>query len=81
MRPHLTRLDCLEIARRNHVAYRAAEIAHLFKGGPAFDAFETFGRRHGWYHVEDGSGAVQCFSEADITGEQYDHAQGGWAHV
>lgn len=72
----MTREQALEIAKINHAAHRAADIANLFKGGPTFDAQAEFGYRHGWYVVGNYS-----FCLEDITGEKYDITQGGWAYI
>lgn len=72
----MTREQALEVAKTNRVAHQAADIANLFKGGPAFDAQAEFGYRHGWYMVGDYS-----FCLEDITGEKYDITQGGWAYI
>ena len=68
--------QALEVAKINRAAHQAADIANLFKGGPAFDAQAEFGYRHGWYMVADYS-----FCLEDITGEKYDITQGGWAYL
>lgn len=36
----MTRDEAFEIAKRNHKARIKADIAHMFKGGPDFDALE-----------------------------------------
>lgn len=71
----LTWIEALETARVNYKAHRTAIIAHLFGRGPEPDD-AAFGHRHGWYRVEGFS-----FSVPEITGEPYDHTQGGWAHL
>jgi hypothetical protein len=72
----MTRTEALEIARANHKAHTAADIAHMFKGGPAFDAFAEYGYRHGWYTVGEYS-----FNMEDVTGDKYDITQAGWAFI
>ncbi len=72
----MSREQSLEIAKTNHAAHMAADIANMFKGGPAFDAWAEFGYRHGWYIVGEHS-----FCLEDITGEKYDATQGGWAFI
>ena len=72
----MTREQALQVAKTNHAAHQSADIANLFKGGPAFDAQAEFGYRHGWYTVGDHS-----FCHEDITGEAYDITQGGWAFI
>ena len=67
----------LEIARRNHAAFRKAEIENLFRGGadPRNDA-ARYGYRSGWFYVGE-----TAFSVEEITGQGYDITQGGWAHL
>lgn len=72
----MTRERALEIAKANHGMHQTANIANLFKGGPAFDAQVEFGFHHGWYMVGDYN-----FCLEDITGEKYDVTQGGWAFI
>ena len=72
----MTRTEALKIARANHKAHTAADIAHMFKDGPAFDAFAEYGYRHGWYMVGEHS-----FNNEDVTGAAYDITQGGWAFI
>jgi hypothetical protein len=72
----MTRIEALQVAKANHAAHTLANIAFCFKRGPAFDELADFGYRHGWYYVGD-----YCFSHDEITGEAYDHTQGGWAFL
>lgn len=72
----MTRNEAFEQATRNHVAHRKYVIDNLFGRTPAINEFDAFGYRHGWYFV-----AGFNFSQDEITGEQYDHAQGGWAYL
>lgn len=72
----MNRAQALEIAKANRSAHVAADIANLFHGAPAFDAFERFGFRHGWYSVGKFS-----FNNEDLTGQKYDPTQGGWAFI
>jgi len=72
----MTREQALKVAKANHASHRTADIANLFKGGPAFDAQAAYGYRHGWYKVEGYS-----FCDEDITGVPYDITQGGWAFI
>ena len=61
----MNREQALKVAKANYAAHRAADIANLFKGGPAFDAQAEYGYRHGWYTVGDFS-----FCLEQITGEE-----------
>jgi hypothetical protein len=72
----MTKNEALGIAKANHAAHTAADIANLFKGGRSFDAQSEFGYLHGWYMVGDFS-----FCLEDLTGEKYDITQGGWAFI
>jgi len=72
----MTRTEALEIARETYKAHRAYCIANLFGRTPSVDELETFGYRHGWYRVGE-----FCFSQETITGQAYDHTQGGWAYL
>ena len=72
----MTREQALEVAKKNHAAHCAADIANLFKGGPTFDAQAEYGYRHGWYTVGEYS-----FCPEEITGRPYDGEQGGWAYL
>jgi hypothetical protein len=72
----MTRNEALEIAKANHKAHVAADIAEMFHNGPEFNAETQFGYRHGWYMVGDFS-----FNGEDVTGIPYDITQGGWAHL
>jgi hypothetical protein len=72
----MTRHEALETAKVNFKAHRAADLAEMFHNGPAFNAEEAFGYRHGWYRVGEFS-----FCLEDITGEKYDITQGGWAFI
>lgn len=72
----MTRAEALEIAKINHAAWCKADIDHMFGRGPAFDARADYGYLHGWFMVGDFS-----FSTDEITGREYDHAQGGWAFI
>ena len=72
----MNRTEKLEIAKQRHAAFTKANIDRLFGRGPDFDEYAEFGRRHGWYHVNG-----ECFSVEQVTGENYDITQGGWAHL
>ncbi len=72
----MNRIEALEVAKVNHKNHTAADIAHMFGRGPAFDAFTDYGFRHGWYRVGDYS-----FCLEDLTGEKYDNTQAGWAFI
>jgi len=72
----MTTTDKFEIAKQNHKKFTKANIDRLFGRGPDFDEFAEYGRRNGWYHIEG-----ECFSVEQVTGETYDHTQGGWAHL
>lgn len=72
----MTRNEALEIAKTNHAAHIKANIAFMFKRGPAVDEKKDFGYRHGWYKVGEFS-----FCQDEITGVAYDHTQGGWAYL
>lgn len=72
----MTRNEALVIAKANHAAHTKADIEHMFRNGPAFDAFADFGYRHGWYTVGEHS-----FNNEDVTGNAYDITQGGWAFI
>lgn len=72
----MTRTEALEVAKLNHAARTAADIANLFHGGRSFDAAEEFGYEHGWYVVGEFS-----FSDEEVTGIAYDPMQGGWAYA
>lgn len=67
----MTRNEALVIAKANHKAHMDADIANLFKGGPAFDAEKEYGYRHGWYRVGEFS-----FNNEDVTGTKW-VGQGG----
>lgn len=71
----MTRNEALEVAKASYAAHSAARIAFDFKNGPAFNEAD-FGYRHGWYTVGEFN-----FNTTDITGEQYDPSQGGWAYL
>jgi len=71
----MTRTQALEIARANHRAHAAADIANLFRGA-AKPNDADFGHRNGWYLV----GAFN-FSTDEITGVQYDFTQAGFAYL
>lgn len=72
----MTRNEALEIARANYAANTKENIAFTFGRAPAYDAFEKYGYRHGWYYA-----GGFCFSVDEITGTPYDHTQGGWAFL
>jgi len=72
----MTRNEALVIAKQNYAAHSKADIEHLFKGGPAFDALADYGYRHGWYRVEEHS-----FCNDELSGVPYDITQGGWAFI
>ena len=72
----MTREAALEIAKANYPAHRKSVIDALFGRAPAVNEFENFGYRHGWYYVGD-----FCFCQTEVTGEPYDHSQGGWAYA
>jgi len=71
----MTREQALNKARENHKAYRDADLAHMFKGGPE-PVDSEYGHKHGWFVVGGFS-----FSEEEITGIPYDMHKGGWAWV
>lgn len=71
----MTREQALEVARANQQAHSAARIAEDFKGGPPVNEAD-FGYKHGWYSVGEFS-----FSNSEITDQQYDPDQGGWAYL
>jgi len=71
----MTRNEALATAKINHKAHRKAVIDHLFGRAATLDE-ASFGFRHGWYQVGNFN-----FSQDEITGQAYDHTQGGWAHL
>jgi len=76
MEEKLTREQALETAKAAYAAHIKADIALMFKGGPAFDARAEYGYHQGWYMIGDYSFCLQ-----EITGEAYDMTQGGWAYL
>lgn len=75
----MTRNEALAQAKVAHKARTAAMIDGLFGRAPAFTEAEQlskFGYRHGWYRVGEYN-----FSHDEVSGESYDHAQGGWAYL
>ena len=72
----MERNDALSLAKVNYAAHRKAIIENLFRGADLPDELLAYGYRHGWYTVGE-----YCFSQEDITGEAYDHDQGGWAYL
>ena len=72
----MERAEALEIAKDKYAEYKKADIDHMFGRREEFDAFEEFGYKNGWVYV-----GKFCFSAEEITGEQYDIAQGGWAYL
>jgi len=46
----MTREQALNKARENHKAYRDADLAHMFKGGPE-PVDSEYGHKHGWFIV------------------------------
>ena len=71
----MTRNEALAIAKTNYSAHRKAVIDHLFGRTPTLDE-ASFGYRHGWYYV-----GKFTFNQDEITGQPYDHNQGGWAYL
>jgi hypothetical protein len=71
----MTRIEALEIAKARRELRQSAVIENLFRKGPAVNDAE-FGYRHGWYSV-----AGFSFNDDEITGQAYDHTQGGWAFL
>lgn len=72
----MTRNEALEIAKANYAANTKERIDHMFGRAPAYDETTKYGYLHGWYQVED-----FCFNTDEITGQAYDHSQGGWAFI
>ncbi len=83
----MTEAEAIEIARANLAAHSAAQIEFTFKVWAVMTDIEArerlqrelnyrFGYRHGWYKVGDIS-----FDREMLTGEKYDHTQGGWAFL
>lgn len=80
-----SRTEALEIARKNLAAHSAERLHFTFKVWAVMtDIIERdrldreidakHGYRHGWFKVGEFN-----FSREEITGEAYDHTQGGWA--
>lgn len=71
----MTRNEALQIARSNYAANTKARIDFTFGRSSSYDE-AAFGYNHGWYKVGEFN-----FSTDEITGEPYDHTQGGWAFI
>ena len=71
----MNRNEALEIARRNERAHNKARIDFTFGRRADFNEAD-FGHIHGWFTVGE-----FCFSRDELTGQPYDHNQGGWAFI
>jgi hypothetical protein len=72
----MTRNEALEVAKANHAAHLKARIDHMFGRSSIEPDDAKYGYLHGWYRVGDFN-----FNQDEITGQPYDHTQGGWAYL
>lgn len=71
----MNRTEALKIAAANLKANDKARIDFTFGRTQSYNE-KDYGYLHGWFKVGE-----FCFSREEITGQAYDHNQGGWAFI